>query len=87
VQTIISALEFVARADYVVFGPVAAARRYIESDMLREIPVVGWNVSEVVHLACNGDRVLDRVRAAVVNAARETLEHSSSQTKIAAAPR
>jgi DNA-binding transcriptional LysR family regulator len=74
VQTIASALEFVSRTDYVVFGPVAAARRHIENGTLREIPVAGWDVTEVVHLACNGDRVLARVRAAATRAARETLE-------------
>ncbi len=73
VQTITCALEFAARADYVVFGPLSAARRHMERGSLMEIPVVGWNVTDVVHLACNGDRVLSRVRAAATLAARETL--------------
>lgn len=73
VQTITCALEFAARADYVVFGPLVAARRHIERGSLREVPVAGWNVTDTVHLACNGDRVLARVRAAATRAARETL--------------
>jgi DNA-binding transcriptional LysR family regulator len=73
VQSVMCALEFLTRADYVVFAPVAAARRHIERGVLQEVPVAGWNVSEVAHLVCNGDRVLARVRAAAARAARETL--------------
>jgi DNA-binding transcriptional LysR family regulator len=73
VQTVGCALEFAVRADYVVFGPVAAARRHFERDTLREVPVTGWNVTETVFLACDGDRVLARVRAAATRAVRETL--------------
>src|SRR5262249_25628090 len=73
VQSVTCALEFLTRADYVVFAPVAAARRHIERGVLQEVPVAGWEVSEVAHLVCNGDRVLARVRAAVARAARDTL--------------
>jgi DNA-binding transcriptional LysR family regulator len=74
-QTVGSALEFAARTEHVVFCPLLAARRYLETGILAEIPVVGWNVCEVVYVACNGDRVLSRVRAAAVRAAREALSH------------
>jgi DNA-binding transcriptional LysR family regulator len=73
VQTVTCALEFIARADCVVFGPVAAARRHVERGTLVEVPVAGWNVIDPVHLACNSDRVLARARAAATRAARETL--------------
>jgi hypothetical protein len=32
---------------------------------------VGWDVREPLHVACNGDRVLSRVRGALLRAARE----------------
>jgi DNA-binding transcriptional LysR family regulator len=73
VQTIDCALEFVSRTDFVVFGPVFAARPYVEAGVLREIPVVGWNVSETVHVVCNADRVLARLRAATTDAMRALL--------------
>jgi DNA-binding transcriptional LysR family regulator len=73
VQTIGAALEFAARSEYVVFGPMLAARRYIDAGALAEIPVAGWDVREPVYVACNGDRVLSKVRAAVLHAAREVL--------------
>jgi DNA-binding transcriptional LysR family regulator len=76
VQTVTCALELIARADYIVFGPVAAARRHLERGTLVEVPVSGWNVADVVHLACNSDRVLARARAAATRAARETLAAS-----------
>jgi DNA-binding transcriptional LysR family regulator len=76
VQTIGSALEFASRTEHVVFGPILAARRHLETGALVEVPVVGWNVSELVYVACNGDRVLSRVRAAAVRAAREALAHT-----------
>ncbi len=79
VQTVGCALEFAARADFVVFGPVAAARRHFERDALREVPVVGWNVTETVFLACDGDRVLARVRAAAALAVRDILAVDDSQ--------
>jgi DNA-binding transcriptional LysR family regulator len=72
-QTIGSALELASRTEHVVFGPILAARRYLEAGTLTEIPVVGWSVSEVVYVACNGDRVLARVRAAAVRAVHEAL--------------
>jgi DNA-binding transcriptional LysR family regulator len=74
VQTIGSALEFVARTDHVAFGPRLAARRLLESGALVELPVAGWDVREPVHLLCNGDRVLSRARTAVVQAMREVLD-------------
>ncbi len=72
-QTIGAALEFCAQADHVVFGPVVAARRYLMHDALVELSVEGWDVREPLHVLCNGDRVLSRVRTAVVQAAQEFL--------------
>jgi DNA-binding transcriptional LysR family regulator len=72
-QTIGAALEFASRTDHLVFGPSIAARRFLASSAIVEIPVAGWNVSESLHVLCNGDRVLSRARAAVVQAAHDVL--------------
>jgi DNA-binding transcriptional LysR family regulator len=72
-QTIGLALELAARTDQLVFGPVVAARRHLGEGSLVEIRVRGWNVTEPLHIACNGDRVLSRVRAAALKAVHEEL--------------
>ena len=71
VQTIAAALEIAAETDHVVFGPLLAARRLLRTGAIVELPVVGWDVREPLHVVCNGDRVLSRVRGAVVRAVRE----------------
>jgi DNA-binding transcriptional LysR family regulator len=71
VQTMSVALELVACTDHVVFGPAIAARRLLGAGVLVEIPVEGWDVRDTLHVVCNGDRVLSRMRSAVVRAARE----------------
>jgi DNA-binding transcriptional LysR family regulator len=72
-QTIALALELAARSNQVVFGPVIAARRQIESGTLVEIPVRGWDVRDPLYLACNGDRVLSRVQGAIVKSLKTML--------------
>jgi DNA-binding transcriptional LysR family regulator len=73
-KTIGAALEFAGRADCVVFGPFIAARRLLEGGVLVEIPVAGWNVREPLYVLCSGDRVLSRVRTAVLQAAQDALD-------------
>jgi DNA-binding transcriptional LysR family regulator len=73
VQTIGAALEFACRSDHVVFGPHVAARRHVKAGALVEIPVVDWDVHEPLQVLCNSDRVLSRVRTAVLQAAREAV--------------
>jgi len=72
-QTIGAALEFAAQTDHVVFGPVIAARRLIQENVLVEVPVEGWNVSEPLCVVCNGNRVLANVRKSVLRTIREAL--------------
>jgi DNA-binding transcriptional LysR family regulator len=72
-QTIGAALEFAAQTEHVVFGPVLATRRLRECGALVEVPVTGWNVSEPLCLACNGNRVLANVRKSMVRALNEAL--------------
>ena len=73
VQAVAAALEVVARSDLVVFCPVLAASRLSAAGELVEIPVEGWDVEEPLHVLCSGDRVLSRVRQAIVRAAAEAL--------------
>ena len=72
-QTIGAALEFAAQTDHIVFGPVIAARRLIEQNVLVEVPVEGWNVAEPLVVVCNGNRVLANVRKSVLRAIRDAL--------------
>ena len=78
-QTIGAALEFAAQTDHIVFGPALAARRLLQSGVLVEIPVAGWNVVEPLCLVCNESRVLSTVRKAMVRALRETLPKMVTQ--------
>jgi DNA-binding transcriptional LysR family regulator len=80
VQSIGSALEVVANTDHVAFGPVMAAGRLLSAGGVVELPVVGWNVREPLCVVCNGDRVLTRVRAALLSAAKAV---SGSETSAA----
>jgi DNA-binding transcriptional LysR family regulator len=73
-QTIGAALEFVSCTDHIVFGPILAARRFLNSGTLVEVPVLGWEVREPLHVVYNGDRVLSRVRHVLVRAAREAVD-------------
>ena len=73
-QMVGAALEFAAGTDHVVFCPVLAARRFLQNGLLVEIPVVGWDVREDVHILCNGDRVLARARTAIAAAVTKILE-------------
>lgn len=68
VQTLACALETVADNDFVVFGPVCAARRLIDAGIIVEVPVRGWDVREECVLAVNPDRVLSRVRNTLAEA-------------------
>jgi DNA-binding transcriptional LysR family regulator len=77
-QMVGAALEFASRTDHVVFAPLLAARRFLESSALVEIPVVGWDVREPLYVLCNGDRVLARTRTAVVSAVESMLGVSTN---------
>ena len=74
VQTIGAALELASRAGLLVFGPVIAARKWVALKTLVEIPVQGWDVVEPLYVMCNGDRVLARVRTAMLKATKDALD-------------
>jgi DNA-binding transcriptional LysR family regulator len=78
-QTIGAALEFASRTDHLVFGPRLAARRFFDTGALVELPVVGWDVREPLYVVCNGDRVLSRVQAAVIQAAQEVIDGTGAE--------
>jgi DNA-binding transcriptional LysR family regulator len=73
VLTVVLALELASRSDQVVFGPCIAARAHLAAGRLVEVRVQGWNVRSQLYLACNGDRVLARVRNSIADALRSDL--------------
>jgi DNA-binding transcriptional LysR family regulator len=73
VHTVGVALELALRTDHLVFGPAIAARRMVASGMLVEIPVADWDVREELHLLCNGDVVLARVRRMLIDVVRNAV--------------
>jgi DNA-binding transcriptional LysR family regulator len=81
-QTIGAALEFVVCSDHVLFAPVLAARRLLAAGVLVEVPVVGWEVREPVHVLCNGERVLSRVRDIVVGAVRSAIDGEAPPAQV-----
>jgi DNA-binding transcriptional LysR family regulator len=78
-QTIGAALEFAAQTDHIVFGPIIAARRLLESGHLVEVPVTGWNVAEPLCVVCNESRVLAQVRKSILHALRDVLPKMSGE--------
>jgi DNA-binding transcriptional LysR family regulator len=72
-QTIALGLELAARSEQLVFGPVIAARRFVDAGALREVQVDGWDVADPLYLGFNTTRVLARVRTAVVQAVKKQL--------------
>ena len=83
-QTIGTALEFAARTDHLVFGPRLAARRFLETGALIEVPVVAWDVREPLYVVCNSDRVLSRVQAAVIQATQQVVDGGAAVSETVA---
>lgn len=80
VQTIVAGLELAAHTDHVIFGPVLAVRRHLEAGRLVEVPVAGWHVEEPMACAVNTDRVLAKVRNAVLGALRTLLAEDGGRS-------
>lgn len=78
VETIGLALEVAARTGQLVFGPVIAALPAIERGALVEIRVRGWNVTEPLYVACDGDRVLQRVQKSILAVVRRALARATA---------
>jgi DNA-binding transcriptional LysR family regulator len=72
-QTIALALDMAAASAQLVFGPLLAAHQHLVSGALVEVPVAGWNVEQRLHVVCNGEGVLARVRNSVVKALTKAL--------------
>ncbi len=68
------ALDLAAHTDQLAFGPVIASRSLVARGLLEEVPVVGWSVSDRLHVACHRDHVLARVQKAIVRATVRALE-------------
>jgi DNA-binding transcriptional LysR family regulator len=74
VGTMALALQIASACGHLVFGPAMAAEREIREGSLVELNVKGWNVSETLFVACDAERVLARVQAAIVKAVRSALD-------------
>ena len=70
VQTIAVALDLAARTPHVVFGPLISADEHLRRRTLEVVPVVGWDVHEVLYVSCNVDRVLAHAQKAVILAVK-----------------
>lgn len=68
--TIGIALTLAARSEQLVFGPVIAARPFVERGLLEEVPVRGWAVQDTLYLACHSDRLLAKDAKAIARAVR-----------------
>lgn len=74
------ALDLAAHTDQLAFGPVIASRSLVASGLLCEVPVVGWSVSDPLHVACHRDHVLARVQKTLVRAVVSALEGPEGAT-------
>ncbi len=72
-QTLALALQLAVAAGQLVFGPRIAARELVRDGRLVEVKVIGWDVREPLHLACNGDRVRAKTQQAIATALRRRL--------------
>ena len=65
-ETIGVALDLAAHTHQLAFGPVIASQSFVDRGMLEEIPIVGWDVSERLYVACHRDNVLAHVHKTIV---------------------
>lgn len=72
-QTIALALELAAETGQLVFGPVLAAKPFLERRRLVEVPVQGWDVAFDLILAVDADRVTQRAHQTLREVAREVV--------------
>jgi DNA-binding transcriptional LysR family regulator len=63
-------LELAARSGQLIFGPRLAARPFLDSGRMVEIPVDGWDVREDLFVVSDGDRVLAKSQKEIVLALR-----------------
>ncbi len=86
-QSISLALDLAAHTDQLAFGPVIAARSYLERGLLVEVPVIGWNSADSLHVASHADHVLARVHKTIVRAVASALDGVASTPRPKGAPR
>jgi DNA-binding transcriptional LysR family regulator len=77
VQTFSLGLELALSTGQLVFGPVLAARRYVERGLLVEVSVQGWDVRESLYVAHHGDRVKAKHQRAMLGALTARLRELS----------
>ncbi|HUB08304.1 MAG TPA: LysR family transcriptional regulator [Myxococcales bacterium] len=74
VQTALLALELARHVDQLVFAPAIAALPFVRRRELVELPVSGWDVRDVIYLACHGQRVRSRVQREILDVLRGSLD-------------
>jgi DNA-binding transcriptional LysR family regulator len=75
-QTVALALELAEISGHAVFAPEIAARPFVASGRLVELPVDGWDVRQALFLVCDSERVLAPVLRDMVAALRASLQHT-----------
>jgi DNA-binding transcriptional LysR family regulator len=73
-QTISLALELAAETGQLIFGPVLAAKPFVERKRLVEVPVQGWDVAFDLILAVDVDRVTQRTHQTLREVTRGVVE-------------
>ena len=67
-STIAVGLELASNSDQLVFGPMIAARPWLDSGRLVAIHIEGWPVTDDLYLHANEDRILAREEKAIASA-------------------
>lgn len=81
VQTFSLGLELAISTPQLVYGPVIAARRYVERGFLVEIAVQGWDERETLYVAHHIDRVKARHQRAMLASLVVRLRECNSPTR------
>jgi hypothetical protein len=73
-QTLVVGLDLARMTGQLIFGPAIAAHAHVARGELVEVRVRGWEVSEPLTLAVNGERVRSRTQKALAALVARTLE-------------
>ena len=73
-QTLVVGLDLARMTGQLIFGPAIAAHAHVARGELAEVRVRGWDVSEPLTLAVNGERVRSRTQKALAALVARTLE-------------
>jgi DNA-binding transcriptional LysR family regulator len=82
-QTVALALDLAQLGEQVVFAPEIAARPYVASGRLVELPVVGWDVRDSLFIVCDAERVMASDLRDIVAALRGQLQQTLAPVRAA----